>query len=200
MLESPPTLKLAKSYEVPKRVELLERINQGQRANIVEGFTIQYNEKGQLPFAFYAEINVDNSRFWGLFLALSQTLPDMVSCLYGWHDEEPIFNEYAAKPEVLEQLQKFELELTQDCNLEFGLIYQTEEALIELFADNSKYFKFWGTDEAEFRQIISSFSITEVADLNFFDEFPKVVVPLTTINKNAIPTEDIIASLNAIWS
>lgn len=67
MLELPPTIRLPKPDELPDNPEIRERLKHRDAANIVEGFKCLENTTHDLPFRFYAEINVNNSRLWEVF-------------------------------------------------------------------------------------------------------------------------------------
>jgi hypothetical protein len=179
---------------------VFERLKKRENANIVEGFKLKYNTTHDLPFKFYAEINIDNSRLWNLFKALTNLLPDYLSCIYNLYEEEAIFGVYKDKEVTLKHLEKYQAELTQDCNLEFGLIYQTEDKLEEVFVSDSKFLKIWCNNEIAFQQLMADFKLPEITDLNFIDEFPKVVEPLIRFNKKARRPETIIKELNDFFS
>ena len=196
MLETPPTIRLPRPDELPNNPEIFERLKERENANIVEGYKFSENTTHDLPFKFYVEINIDNSQLWNLFKVLANQLPDNVCCIYNLYKEEAILSIYKDKNTILKQLDNYKTELTQDCNLEFGLVFQTDYKLEEVFVSDSKYLKFWGNNEIAFRQIMNDFRLIEISDLNFIDEFPKVVEPLTMFNEKAKRTETIIEELN----
>jgi hypothetical protein len=200
MLEAPPTLRLPRPDEIPYNPETFERIKQRETANIIEGFNFKYNSPGDRSFKFYAEINIDNSRLWKLFKTLANNMPENLSCIYNLFEQELFQSNISDKNLVLTLLDKYKIELAGDCFLEFGLIYQGEIELEEIFVSESKYIKYWGSNENYFRQIMHDFNINEIADLNFYDEFPKVVEPLTMFNKQAKNAETVIDELNDFFS
>ncbi|WP_276134955.1 hypothetical protein [Polluticoccus soli] len=197
MLETPPTLRLPRPDEVPNndQEEVFERLKQRETANIVEGYKFRYNTEQDLPFKFFAEININNSRLWGLFVELAHQLPDEVCCIYGEYDEEPNYSSYADRAHVLNVLSNYQVELAQDCFIEFGLIYHTEEKLEEIFVKEAKHLQVWGTNEAGFRQLMARFQLDEIPDLNFVDEFPKVVEALEEFVPDARPPYQVIEEL-----
>jgi hypothetical protein len=65
-LELPKTIRLATKDDIPNDPEIVAEVNKGLTANIVEGYVIHPNTSHDLPFDFFAEINVDNSRLWTL--------------------------------------------------------------------------------------------------------------------------------------
>ena len=195
MLQSPPTIRLPRLDELPNNPEVFERLKVREHAKIVEGFILKNNTTHDLPFKFYAEVNINNSRLWNLFIELSNQLPKKVNCIFNTYNDEPIYSPYLEKANVLQILSSYELELTQDCNLEIGIMFESEEKLIEVFISDSKYIKYWGSNENEFRQAMISFELNEVPDMNFIDEFPKVVEPLTLLNSSAKETQTVIDEL-----
>lgn len=196
-LEAPPTLSLPLPENFPGHPELLIGLKERESAKIAEGYMLWPNTTHlHLPFTFYAEININNSRFWKLFTSLAYFLPETVSWIYNLYEQEASYGPYMNKKEIIQFLEKFELELTQDCNMEFGLIFQTDEELEEIFVAETKYIKVWSSKQAIFRQLMRTFGLEEIPDLKFNDEFPKTVTHLTSINANAKPTRIIINEMN----
>jgi len=191
-LEIPPTLRTPNFDEVPNTTDLVEAIKKSQNAKIVEGFVFKYNTKGDLPFKFYVEINVNNSRLWSLFKTLVLHLPDQISLIFNFIDSDAIYGKYQDKYAVINKLSHFTTELTQDCFFEFGAIHQTNEFLAEVFVDGTKYIKYWGMDESWFRSTMHEFDIPEIPDLNFMDEFPKIREVLRLHTKNITETQELI--------
>ncbi|GAB3227026.1 hypothetical protein GCM10027346_09920 [Hymenobacter seoulensis] len=149
-------------------------------------------EDPELLFRFYAEVNVNNSRLWELLLDLAAMLPDVCACLSCPYQGEVTYGDYQDKDLTLAMLGSLQKELVEDCRLEFGLIYNDEEALIEIYVAESKFIKVWGVDRQHFEQLMNQHSIPEFEEMRFVDEFPKVVVPLTTLNAEAKSTEEVI--------
>jgi hypothetical protein len=200
MLETSPAIRIPRIDEIPNNPETLALLKKREKANIVEGFVIHQNDSVNLPFKFYAEINVDNSRLWNLFKKITNEMPENISCIYNLYDSEPTYSDYIDKKIILKEFDKFEIELTKDCNIEFGLISQTEDELEEIFISDCKYIKFWGTNEVSFRKIMKGFYLNEVSNLNFIDEFPKVVEPLTMFIDNVRNTISVYESLNDFFA
>jgi hypothetical protein len=196
MLELPPTIRNPRLDEIPNNTNALEKLKRRETANIEEGFKFIYNETHDLPFKFFCEINIDNSRLWSLFKALTQYLPNNICLLYNLFDEEPIYSPYLDKELILNTIEDYELELIQDCYLEFGVLFQSETILEEIFITESKFIKVWGNEEEIFRKVMRDFEIQENPNLNFVDEFPKVVEPLIKFKKNARKPDIVIAGLN----
>ncbi|CAD7796564.1 hypothetical protein CHRY9390_00022 [Chryseobacterium aquaeductus] len=71
-----------------------------------------------------------------------------------------------------------------------------DETLIEIFLDESKYIKYWGTDEELFRKTLNDFEIFEVDNLEFIDEYPKVREALRLFEKDVIDSRVLIEILS----
>lgn len=196
-LEPPPTLSLPLPENFPGHPELLVGLKERESAKIVEGYVLRPNTAHlHLPFTFYAEININNSRLWKLFTGLAYFLPEEVGCIHNLFEQEAMYGPYRNKSEIMQFLEKYELELTQDCNMEFGLTFQTDEEFEEIFIAETKYIKVWSSKQAIFSQLMRTFGLEEIPDLKFNDEFPKTVRQLTSINANATPTKIIIDEMN----
>ena len=191
MLETPPTIRSPRADELPNNPDAIERLRKRKNANIIEGYRLRYNTTNDLPFKFYVEININNSRLWDLFTALANQLPDNLSCVFNLHDEDAISSEYKEKALIFKKLDNYKIELTQDCNIGFGIIYQSDNKLEEVFISESKYLKVWGSNEIAFRQLMNDFELNEIPNLNFIDEFPTIVEPLTMFESNAKMTETV---------
>lgn len=195
-LELPKTLRVPKPNEVPMNSSVLERLKQRENANIVEGFTFKYKDDNEentdLKFNFYSEINIDNSKLWSVVLKLANTFPKNISFLFGFIDFEINYGNYVNKEILFNFISKYEQELTQDTFLVFGFIYHTDDELVELFVDESKYIKYWGTNEQEFRDILEECAIYQTDDLEFVDEYPKVRESLKMLDKNVVETDKLI--------
>jgi hypothetical protein len=200
MLELPPTLRFPRKNELPKNSEAFELLEKTKTANIVEGFTFLENDSRDLPFEFYAEININNSRIWKLFTAFANLLPADVSCVYNLFEEEAIYSQYLEKEFILAELERHQKEFSQDCNLEFGLVFDSDELFEEIFVSETKYLKFWGNNEVAFRNLMSEFNLQEIQNLNFVDEFPKVIKPLSKFDKNIKSSEEVIEQLNIAFA
>lgn len=195
-LQLAPTVRPPLPHEIPGNSGVSTRLAELSNANIVEGYVIKENDKKELPFNFYVEINIDNSRLWSLFLALSEQLPDLVSCIYNFYDGDAKYGKYLSKESIISTLSQYELELTQDCSLEFGLIFHDNDNLVEVFVVEAKYVQFWGSDEKTFFQTMKKFNLENIPKLNFIDEYPKVIEPLTKFNGNARDTAQVIRELD----
>jgi hypothetical protein len=199
MIELPKTIRPAQEHEIPSGSTAKERLNLLDKANIVEGYKIVDSVNPQeVLFNFYAEINIDNSKLWNLLMNLTNELPEELSLIYGHEDCDVEFSEYQSKDELIQKIKRFEIELTQDTFIQWGIIYSDEEKLIELFVDESKYVKFWGVDIHSFKETMLKLGLSEVNDLEFIDEYPKVREPLTKFRKECLSSEELINALREI--
>lgn len=194
----PIAIRLAEKSEVPRAY--WERVDAGQAATFVEGFVLSEVEDPEQLFRFYAEVNVNNSRLWTVLTDLAAILPDVCACIFGAKGDEVTYGDYQEKELVMAVLSSLQKELTQDCFLEFGLIYNDEKMLIEVYVAESKFVKIWGVDRQHFEQIMQQHRIPAFEEMRFVDEFPKVVVPLTELDAEARPTEEVIALLDKAFA
>jgi hypothetical protein len=193
-LEFPETIRFALPNEVPNDKNLLDNIKKSETANIVEGYTIKlktdFPEQTNSEFEFYSEINIDNSRLWKLFIELTNFLPNEIALISGHIDDDELtYGSKSNKFELINFLNKFENELTRDTFLKFGLIFHSDYKLVEVFVDEAKYIKFWGSDRKYFENVMQNFGINNIENLEFIDAFPKVRFPLITLDKTAINTD-----------
>jgi hypothetical protein len=200
MLELPVTIRVPLPEEMPHREDIEEILQKRKQARIQEGFTYAPNDTQQLPFTFYAAVNVNNSRLWEVFSALTALFPDEeLSCVYGLHEEEPVSTNYFSKEHVLTTLEKYSTELAQDAALEFGILLHTKQSLTELFVTESKYIKFWGSDKEAFMKLMIDFDIPQVPKLAFVDEYPKITMPLRSFVPSAKHPESVIRGLDSAF-
>ena len=199
-LEIPPTLRSIRLHEIPNRADVTESIQRSLEAKIIEGYTLKDNTAHELPFKFYAEINIDNPRLWELFKTLALHLPEEISLIFNHVDGETHYGKYQEKYSVLIDISNYSLELTKDCFLEFGAIHHTDDFLEEVFVDCTKYIKYWGMDEAWFRATMLDYQVFEIPDLNFMDEFPKVREALRLHYPDAIETHDLVNQLLELFT
>ncbi|MEN9301638.1 MAG: hypothetical protein RL264_67 [Bacteroidota bacterium] len=200
MIELPKTIRPARFDEIPKNSTAFERLQMIDNAKIVEGYSFKLKESDneehkKIPFKFYSEININNSRLWDLIIALTDLLPDVSSLIIGDSDSEPNYCDYISKIDLIENLNKFRTELTKDAFLEWGIIYNDKEVLTEIFVPDSKYIKFWGVDIDGFKTIMTKFDLNQVDDLEFIDEYPKVREPLRLIENSIMDTNELINEL-----
>ncbi|WP_336689591.1 MULTISPECIES: hypothetical protein [unclassified Chryseobacterium] len=199
-LEFPKTIRFLNEDEIPNNPSILKRWEESKTANIVQGYTFKLKENNSehesIGFDFFAEINIDNSNLWNLIVALSKTLPEVAAVLFGHIDFDLNYGNYEEKDSILKFINQYKKELTQDAFINFGLIYNDDESLVEIFIDESKYIKYWGVDEELFREIMNDFKLEEIENLEFIDEYPKVREALTRFDENAIDSNLLIEKLS----
>ncbi|MCQ4139870.1 MULTISPECIES: hypothetical protein [Chryseobacterium] len=199
-LEFPKTIRFLNEDEIPNNPSILKRWEESKTANIVQGYTFKLKENNSenesIGFDFFAEINIDNSNLWNLIVALSKTLPEVAAVLFGHIDFDLNYGNYEEKDSILKFINQYKKELTQDAFINFGLIYNDDESLVEIFIDESKYIKYWGVDEELFREIMNDFKLEEIENLEFIDEYPKVREVLTRFDENAIDSNLLIEKLS----
>jgi hypothetical protein len=198
-LELPKTIRTARVDELPVIKDNLEWIEESKSAKIVEGFVLKPNDTGELPFDFFCEINVDNPKLWKLFKDFLVTFPDEISFIFNQIDSEPIYTKYDDKFKILNEIEKFETELTQDGFLEWGIIYHDENILKEVFIKKPKYVQFWGVDKDEFLKIMEQNSINEIEEIKFIDEYPLVTEALRLHNSETTETSELINHFKNIF-
>jgi hypothetical protein len=196
MLQLPITVRVPLPAEAPHRTDIEEILEKRMQANIREGYTIRSNETRQLPFSFYGEININNSRLWDLFIALAEMFPAEISCVYGLYESEAVTTRSFPKAAMLKILLDYRQELTQDCFLEFGILYHTRHELIEIFVSESKYIRYWGSDRNSFLQCMKEFGLSEIPRLAFIDDYPKIVEPLKKFIPTARKPEEVVRGLD----
>ncbi|WP_046245492.1 hypothetical protein [Hymenobacter terrenus] len=189
-LELPKTTRFAEEQEVPR--SYWNKIAARREAHFIEGFVLTEVEDPEQLFRFYAEVNVNNSRLWKLFTQLAVILPDVCACLFCPYAGDVTYGEYQEKELILAILGSLQKELSEDCHLEFGLIYNDESTLAEVYVTESKFVKIWGVDRQQFEQLMAQHGIPKFEEMQFVDEFPKVVVPLTTLDAEAKSTQEIL--------
>jgi hypothetical protein len=199
-LELAPTIRTPRPDEVPQHADVLDSIQRRQMARIVEGYTLLENTSHEQPFAFFSEINVNNSKLWSLFQAFLLQMPDEVYFIYGHKDTEaPLCSPYKDKFQILNVLSPFEAELTQDGMLKFGVAFHSEDSFEEIFVMPAKYLQYWGTNEQRFNRIMEDYSLSLIQDLNFIDEFPLATEPLRMHKADVTDTEQLLNHFDSIF-
>ncbi len=197
-LQLPLTIRTALPDEVPYNETIRQRLKEREAARVVQGFTLNYNPAHNPVFKVFAEINVDNDDLWTLFRSLLLQLPDNICLVYRHVDEDPAFSVYKDKYQLLNQLEPLAFELVRDGLLEFGVMYQHETLLEEVYVKKAKYLQYWSSDEARIRHLLTDAGIYEVANLNFIDEYPLATEPMQLHYPGARDTEKVLEALRAI--
>lgn len=200
----PKTIRFPEENEVPTNSSVLERLRESKNANIVPGYVFKLKDDNpdniDLPFEFYAEINIDNPQLWSLIITLSEeTLPENCALIFGYIDSEINYGFYENKFEILKYLEDYKTELIHDTLLIWGLIYHDNENLTEIYVDESKYLKYWGNNEEKFRNIMNQFNLSEIENLEFIDEYPKVRENINLHFENITETGELIETLRQTY-
>lgn len=194
MIELPITIRAPRKDEVPANSSASKRLEKLRDANIHEGYKLFRNLRtSESPlFDIYAEININNSRLWDLILSLSQELPTIIALIFGQDNENLINGDYREKSQILNELEKHKKELCQDGFIEWGLIFHDNHELIEIFIKDAKYIQFWGNDLKSLEEKLHSFNLTEDSNIEFIDEYPKVVEALWNHDDSSIMTNELV--------
>jgi hypothetical protein len=199
-LELPITLRVPLLNEVPMDETVMAKIKKSETAKIVEGYNLKVKDNNpnhsNLEFEFYSEINIDNSRLWKLFIELTNFIPKEVVLLSGHIDDDEInYGNYSNKADIINFLNNYEKELTSDTFIKFGLLFHSDDQLVEIFVDETKYIKFWGSDRKKFEDILNNFGLENIEGLEFIDEYPKVRHPLILLDDTVLETDKLLEIL-----
>lgn len=195
MLQFPPTIRLPLKSELPKNTGWLNRWKKSKKALIVPGYHMKVPVTGDVPFRFYAQINVNYGDLWALLMDLVDELPEEVSLMYGLEDDALQYSNYTSKQGLIHQLKPYQKELTQDPRLQWGFFYQDEYSLTELLVAPCKYLQFWGNHKAHFRVIAEQYQLKEIPDIAFIDEYPKVTLSPQSLDSTVLSSEELIDRL-----
>lgn len=197
-LKLSPTISLAQPNDISSDEDDLMRPENTVRDNLVEGYIFTENRNERHPYKFFAEINIDNDRLWSLFKTLMMAMPEYQSLLTAYRDDidnDVVRHGYEDKYAIYNKIECFQKELTQDVFLKFGVIYQDESFLEEVFVCSYKYIWYWGMDAKSFREIMDSYSLYEVKNLKFIDNYPIITRELTYIDEEALSTDEVLTRL-----
>lgn len=197
MIELPPTIRPCRRDELPNNdLKLLEHWNKLKTAPVAEGYLISDKPvNDDLPYSFFAAINVDNSRLWQVILALTDTLPEMAAPLFGLGEDVLLYGDYTEKIQMLAGLSPHKKMLIQEPFIEWGIIYQTEEFVTEIFVPSAKYIRFWGMDKNQFKDIMHAHDLFEKPNIEFIDQYPRVKQPLFVFDNDAPEAKEFIQIL-----
>ncbi|OJJ14431.1 hypothetical protein BKI52_42365 [marine bacterium AO1-C] len=196
MVLFPPTLRIPYKDELPKDITILNRWKASKQANIVAGYQltpVPINEDSN--FKFYAQINVNNQQLWTLFIALANELPEDVTLVFGIQDNELQYRDFSSKTALLKSLIFYQKELTQDPYFQWGLLYQSNEGLTEVFITPFKYLQFWGNDQSVFQSIMKQHGLEEIPNIDFIDAYLKITFSLQSIDNSTLDSEELMEKL-----
>lgn len=142
-------------------------------ANIIEGYKLV--EVQCEKFTHFAEINIDADNIWNLFVALSDKLIGYIAYgIIGFKDEKPTMSNFTEKQKIIDILNRYNFELSNDGYIQFGIAYYDESSLNQIFITSFKYLQVWTTNSKELVETFKRYKISEQENLNFIDEFPVV--------------------------
>ena len=102
------------------------------------------NDEGGKTFSTYFEANVHAPNVFSVFLALAQSLlPDVAAPIIGIKVDEPTFGPYTDKQLAINVLEPHRELLQHDGFLEFGITFQYQGKIEEIFVASPKYFRIW---------------------------------------------------------
>lgn len=171
-----------------------------ERESIVleEGYVFQVNEnKKDLNFDFYCEINIDNPKLWKLTKRLLENYYGDAYIVYNLHEDEIQYGAKKPISEIIQKLDKIKIDILNNCSVSIGIV-QDEEKLNEVFVDESKYIRYWGTDEAFFRKVMNEFGLVEKEEMYFVDQYPKIVYDWNHVNKKAKTNKELLEYLEKL--
>ena len=191
-LKIPFVIRQPNEIDIPKGGSTYNSWKERLSVELVEGFVLTENEnQKELNFDFYAEINVDNQRIWELSKRLLENLKGESYIVYNLHEEEIQYGKKKDISEIIQKLDKIKSDIINNCSISLGII-QDSISLKEVFIDESKFLKYWGSDEGYFRRIMNEFGIEEKEEMKFVDQYPKIVYDWRFVNKEAKTNEEVI--------
>lgn len=154
-----------------------ERIERLAKARIRSGYVLR--KSIDTPFKYCAEINVSAPDIWEVFADLVEALlPEECAALWGLYGDDPLYGgNYQAKKDVLSGFTPWSERLSNDGDLQFGAISQTEEVLEEVFVTSTKFFRVWTSQVDKLRSVLQRHGIDETDHLDFIDEYPYTTSP-----------------------
>lgn len=195
MLIFPKGIRLANLQDLVNLPNSSELLCQVSAANIQQGYFI-FSAK-ENPAQKYIEINIDSSRLWSLFCALSKNLLSVkTKPMIGDIDEEDIFTgKYSNTSKIIKLLEEFEFYLINDCHFQFG--FKDESCAVLVTA--TKYLKVWTDKNDALEDIMKKYKLLPIDDLQFIDEFPRTTINLE-YKDNFCSYEDLIKYLVKAFS
>jgi len=199
-LKLAPTFRSPNPDEIPNSSDVLAAIDQRKQTNFVEGFILKRVDSNEFGYKFYAEINIDNYMLWLLLKEFILLMPQNVALIYGHIDDSPKYGNYLDKYELINKIESYSIELTQDGFLEFGVICSNDNYLEEIFIKKAKYVQYWGVDENNFLSLMDKFDLRQFEKMNFIDEFPLVTESLKIHNTEVRDTFDVIQDFDRMFA
>ncbi len=194
-LKIPFVIRQPNEIDIPKGDSTYNSWKERKSIILEEGYVFALNEnQEELNFDFYCEINVNNPNLWRLSKRLLDNLEGEAYIVYNLHEDEVRYGDKISITEIIQKLDKIESDILNNCSVSIGII-QNEDKLNEVFIDESKFIKYWGTDEEFLRGIMKDFGIEEREEMKFVDQYPKIVYDWNFVNKEAKTNEELIEYL-----
>lgn len=194
-LKIPYVIRQPNEIDIPKGDSTYNSWKERLSIELVEGYEFSENKnQKELNFDFYCEINVDNPKIWKLTKRLLENLKGEAYIVYNLHDDEIQYGEKNDISDIVQKLDKIESDILNNCSISLGII-QDSISLKEVFIDESKFLKYWGSDEVFFRNVMNEFAIKEKQEMKFVDQYPKIVYDWHFVNKEARTNEELIEYL-----
>jgi len=167
----PSRVRFARKNEMPPGNEQgLARIAQ---ANVTTGYI--RNDDGGQAFSSYFEANIHAPNVFSVFTELAESLlPNIAAPIIGLKDEEPTFGAYTDLASAIGVFKPFGDLLQNDGFLEFGITFQHDGKIEEIFVKSSKYFTIWTNQPDVVTQVLEKAGIPKCQTLEFIDEYPMV--------------------------
>jgi hypothetical protein len=156
------------------------------KANVTTGYI--RNDDGGEHFISYFEANVHAPEVFAVFKRLAGAiLPGIAATLIGIKEEEPTFGPYTDLYAAISVFEPHIDLLQNDGFLEFGITFQNEGKIEEIFVSSSKFFKIWTNQPETVAQVLSDAGIPKCETIEFIDEYPMVSKSLGKNNNAAWP-------------
>lgn len=191
-LKLPYVIRQMKEMDIPIGDTAFNSWKERQSIILEEGFLFQENKNQKdLNFDFYCEINIDNPKLWKLTKRLLHNFYDEAYIVYNLHEGEIQYGAKKPISEIIQKLDKIKTDILNNCSVSIGIV-QDDEKLNEVFVDESKFIRYWGSDEAFFRKVMNEFGLVEKEEMYFVDQYPKIVYDWNYVNKKAKTNEELL--------
>ena len=191
-LKVPFVIRQPNEKDIPKGDSTYNSWKERLEIELVEGFVFAENQdQKDQKFDFYAEININNPRIWELSKRLLENITGESYIVYNLHDEEIQYGSRLDISEIIQKLDIIETDIINNCSISLGIVQDTID-LKEVFIDESKYLKYWGSDETFFRKIMDEFGLKEYDEMKFVDQYPKIVYDWSFVNKEGRTNEELV--------
>ncbi len=164
------------------REELIEKLINGM---IRSGYVLR--NKADPTSKYYAEINVSAPDIWKVFTELvEELLPDECAPIWGLYDDDPLYGgNYQPKKNILSGFSPWSERMSNDGELQFGVISQTNEMLEEVFVNSTKFFEVWTSKVDKLRSVLQRHGIEETDHLEFIGQYPRRTSPYRDAKESA---------------